>query len=220
MELTICPIITSAMIMQLLAGAGLIEADFSLKGDRALCCGAQGGGSFILSYPNIGNIFTDQIFSVRSHYLSRSCHCVLTGLYGQPQGLGADIYLLLISHLVVVALDVILLDELLQKGVLGSAICPFIATNICEPFIWKAFSPTTVNTDRGPDFESAPPSNPESSLCALNHMRAKCHQLQIEELSPGNMERSAQLDINKLTLHANDIHPMLFVPIPDEYLGR
>lgn len=36
MELGITPIITSGMIMQLLAGANLIEIDFSLKEDRAL----------------------------------------------------------------------------------------------------------------------------------------------------------------------------------------
>ena len=54
------------------------------------------------------------------------------------------------------ALLVILLDELLQKGYgLGSGVSLFIATNICESIIWKAFSPTTVNTGRGPEFEGA-----------------------------------------------------------------
>ena len=41
MELGITPIITSGMIMQLLAGANLVEVDFSLKEDRALFSGAQ-----------------------------------------------------------------------------------------------------------------------------------------------------------------------------------
>ena len=41
MELGITPIITSGMIMQLLAGANLIEIDFSLKEDRALFGAAQ-----------------------------------------------------------------------------------------------------------------------------------------------------------------------------------
>ena len=40
MELGITPIITSGMIMQLLAGASLVEGDFSLKEDRALFTGA------------------------------------------------------------------------------------------------------------------------------------------------------------------------------------
>lgn len=41
MELGISPIITSGMIMQLLAGANLIDVDFGLKEDRALFSGAQ-----------------------------------------------------------------------------------------------------------------------------------------------------------------------------------
>lgn len=49
-----------------------------------------------------------------------------------------------------------LLDELLTKGYgLGSGISLFIATNICENIIWKAFSPNTINTGRGPEFEGA-----------------------------------------------------------------
>jgi protein transport protein SEC61 subunit alpha len=58
---------------------------------------------------------------------------------------------------------VILLDELLQKGYgLGSGISLFIATNVCEQILWKAFSPMTVNTGRGPEFEGA--------LLALVHL--------------------------------------------------
>ncbi|KAG8940756.1 translocon subunit [Tulasnella sp. 419] len=41
MELGITPIMTSGVIMQLLAGANLIEVDFSLKEDRALFGGDQ-----------------------------------------------------------------------------------------------------------------------------------------------------------------------------------
>jgi protein transport protein SEC61 subunit alpha len=81
---------------------------------------------------------------------------VVTGLYGPPSELGAGVCLLLIIQLVSAALIVILLDELLQKGYgLGSGITLFIATNICESIVWKAFSPTTVNTGRGPEFEGA-----------------------------------------------------------------
>ena len=81
---------------------------------------------------------------------------VLSGLYGQPSDLGAGVCLLLIIQLIVAALIVILLDELLQKGYgLGSGISLFVATNICESIVWKAFSPTTINTGRGPEFEGA-----------------------------------------------------------------
>ncbi|EPQ50476.1 SecY protein [Gloeophyllum trabeum ATCC 11539] len=137
MELGISPILTSGMIMQLLAGANLIEVDFSLKEDRALFSSAQKLFALIIS-------------------LGQATVYVLTGLYGQPRDLGAGVCLLLILQLVCAALIVILLDELLQKGYgLGSGISLFIATNICESIVWKAFSPTTINTGRGPEFEGA-----------------------------------------------------------------
>ncbi|TFK67154.1 SecY protein [Pluteus cervinus] len=137
MELGISPIVTSGMIMQLLAGANLIDVDFSLKEDRALFSGAQKLFALIIA-------------------LGQATVYVLTGLYGQPSELGAGVTLLLIIQLVVAALIVVLLDELLQKGYgLGSGISLFIATNVCESIVWKAFSPTTVNTGRGPEFEGA-----------------------------------------------------------------
>lgn len=51
---------------------------------------------------------------------------------------------------------VICLDELLKKGYgCGSAISLFIATNICETIVWKAFSPYTIQSSRGTEFEGA-----------------------------------------------------------------
>ncbi len=38
---------------------------------------------------------------------------------------------------------------------LGSGISLFIATNICETIVWKAFAPTTINQGRGTEFEGA-----------------------------------------------------------------
>lgn len=74
MELGITPIITSGMIMQLLAGANLVEVDFSLKEDRALFSGAQkrqyrAGPSSV-----VDTQITDVslVFSFRLDYLSRS----------------------------------------------------------------------------------------------------------------------------------------------------
>merc|ERR1712134_185953 len=69
---------------------------------------------------------------------------------------GAGNAILIIMQLFTAGLIVICLDELLQKGYgLGSGISLFIATNICENIIWKSFSPTTVNTGRGTEFEGA-----------------------------------------------------------------
>ena len=75
---------------------------------------------------------------------------VMTGMYGDPSNIGPGVCLLIIIQLFIAGLIVLLLDELLQKGYgLGSGISLFIATNICETIVWKAFSPATVNTGRG-----------------------------------------------------------------------
>ncbi|OMH79463.1 Protein transport protein SEC61 subunit alpha [Zancudomyces culisetae] len=135
MELGITPIITSGMIMQLLAGAQLIEVDYSLKEDRALFSGAQKLLALLITFGS-------------------ATVAVMTGTYGVPSSLGAGICLLLIIQLFVSGLISILLDELLQKGYgLGSGINLFIAVNICEDIVWKALSPLTVNSGRGPEFE-------------------------------------------------------------------
>lgn len=136
-ELGITPIISSGMVFQLLAGTHLIDVNLDLKADREQYQTAQKLFAIILSS-------------------CQACIYVLTGLYGQPSDLGAGICVLLVVQLVVAGVIVILLDELLQKGYgLGSGISLFIATNICESIIWKAFSPTTINTGRGPEFEGA-----------------------------------------------------------------
>lgn len=137
MELGITPIISAGMVFQLLSGTHLIDVNLDLKSDRELYQTAQKLLALILSF-------------------GQAVVFVLTGLYGSPSELGAGICLLLIVQLVIAGLIVVLLDELLQKGYgLGSGISLFIATNICESIVWKAFSPTTINTGRGPEFEGA-----------------------------------------------------------------
>lgn len=70
---------------------------------------------------------------------------------------GFSLLAFLSPQLFVAGLIVLLLDELLQKGYgLGSGISLFIATNICETIVWKAFSPTTINTGRGTVHAAAP----------------------------------------------------------------
>jgi protein transport protein SEC61 subunit alpha len=77
-------------------------------------------------------------------------------MYGDLGTIGAGNALLIIAQLFCAGLIVLTLDELLQKGYgLGSGISLFIATNICENICWKAFSPTTLNTGRGTEFEGA-----------------------------------------------------------------
>jgi len=137
MELGISPIVTSGMVMQLLAGSKIIEVDQSLKEDRALFNGAQ---------KLFGMIIT----------ICQGTAYVLSGMYGDVKELGFGNTTLIIIQLFFAGVVVLVLDELLQKGYgLGSGISLFIATNICENIVWKAFSPTTINTGRGTEFEGA-----------------------------------------------------------------
>jgi len=49
-----------------------------------------------------------------------------------------------------------LLDDMLNKGYgIGSGISLFIATNICENILWKTFSPITITTGAGTEFEGS-----------------------------------------------------------------
>ena len=93
MELGISPIVTSGLIMQLLAGAKLIEVGDTPK-DRALFNGAQklfgmvitvGQVWILVSYPNF-----------YSYLLLQAIVYVLTGMYGDPSDIGAGVCLLII----------------------------------------------------------------------------------------------------------------------------
>lgn len=56
MELGISPIVTSGLVMQLLAGSKIIEVDNSVKEDRALLCVlCQGPELSLLEFPARGS---------------------------------------------------------------------------------------------------------------------------------------------------------------------
>ncbi|KAK9123761.1 hypothetical protein Sjap_013363 [Stephania japonica] len=87
------------------------------------------------------------------------------GMYGSVGQLGVGNAILIIVQFCVAGIIVMCLDELLQKGYgLGSGISLFIATNIYETIIWKAFSPMMINAGRGPEFEGV--------VIALFHLQA------------------------------------------------
>ncbi|KAG5546058.1 hypothetical protein RHGRI_018284 [Rhododendron griersonianum] len=137
MELGITPIVTSGLVMQLLAGSKIIEVDNNVREDRALLNGAQKLLGILIA-------------------VGEAVAYVLSGMYGSVNQLGVGNAILIILQLCFAGIIVICLDELLQKGYgLGSGISLFIATNICESIIWKAFSPTTINSGRGAEFEGA-----------------------------------------------------------------
>ena len=121
MELGISPIVTSGLIMQLLAGAKIIEVGDTPK-DRALFNGAQ---------KLFGMLIT----------VGQAIVYVMTGMYGDPSDIGAGVCLLIIIQLFVAGLIVLLLDELLQKGKLkiielnSILICSFL-NNIIKVMVW------------------------------------------------------------------------------------
>ncbi|OWM88578.1 hypothetical protein CDL15_Pgr002345 [Punica granatum] len=145
MELGITPIVTSGLVMQLLVGSKIIEVDNNVREDRALMNGAQKLLGILIA-------------------IGEAVAYVLSGMYGSVSQLGVGNAILIIIQLFFAGIIVICLDELLQKGYgLGSGISLFIATNIWrvvssslhENIIWKAFSPTTINSGRGAEFEGA-----------------------------------------------------------------
>lgn len=137
MELGISPIVTSGLVMQLLQGVGLITVDENVKEDRALFNGAQ---------KLLGLLMT----------LGEAAIYVGSGMYGPVSEIGIVTASLIVIQLFVAGVICLLLDELLQKGYgLGSGISLFIATNICDSIVWRAFSPTTIQTVRGTEFEGA-----------------------------------------------------------------
>merc|ERR1719188_1931271 len=88
---------------------------------------------------------------------------VVSGMYGPLSEMGYLRATLIVLQLFLASIIVSCLDELLSKGYgFGSGTSLFIATNICESIVWKAFSPQTINRGRGAEFEGA--------LVALFHL--------------------------------------------------
>lgn len=152
--------------MQLLAGAKLIEVDQSNQEEKTLF--------------NTANKRIPRLSARSSLFIFCSCGscdlscpgCILRLLRNvrYPRGhriryilfifplrrLTSANAILLVAQLVFAGVLVILWDSLLTNGYgLGPAISLFIATNICESIIWRSFSPTTLPTNSGPQFEGA-----------------------------------------------------------------
>lgn len=137
MELGISPLVTSSMIMQLLQGVKIIDVNMASKHDKELFQAAQ---------KLFGLVIT----------VGEALGYLLSGMYGPVATLGLIKSILIVAQLSIAGVIVLLLDELLQKGYgLGSGISLFIATNICEIILWKSFSPITIRTEQGAEFEGA-----------------------------------------------------------------
>ncbi|OQR95792.1 transporter Sec61 subunit alpha [Thraustotheca clavata] len=137
MELGVGPIVTSGLIMQLLAGTKVLEVDQNIKEDRALFSGAQ----------KLLGIFIT---------IGQAVVYVMSGMYGDINEIGAANSILIIIQLTLSGLLLIILDEMLQKGYgLGSGISLFMASNICQNIVWDTFSPVSITTGRGTEFHGA-----------------------------------------------------------------
>jgi protein transport protein SEC61 subunit alpha len=94
MELSISPFVTSSMIMQLLAGAKLINVNMGSKADRERFQSCQ---------KLFGIIIT----------VGEALAYLLSGMYGDPAKLGPINCILIILQLTIAGIIVLLLDELL-----------------------------------------------------------------------------------------------------------
>ncbi|CCW68365.1 unnamed protein product [Phytomonas sp. Hart1] len=137
MELGISPIVSASLILELLVGMGVINYN---NNDRKQAAAFQGLQKLCAI------IFT----------IIEAVAYVSTGMYGDPRVIGLFMCSVIVMQLTISTLICILLDELMQKGWgIGSGSSLFIATNVCDTIVWKSFSPSTINTGHGEEFEGA-----------------------------------------------------------------
>lgn len=137
MELGISPMVTSSLIMELLAGVKIIRVDESNKEEKAVFNSIQKLLAIIIT-------------------IVEAVAYVMSGMYGDVKEIGFVLCVLIVVQLLTAGVICILLDDMLQKGWgIGNGTSLFIACNICETIIWKSFSPTTINMGRGTEFEGA-----------------------------------------------------------------
>lgn len=120
MELGIGPIVTAGLVLQLLAGSGIVSCDFSNPEDRSLFTCASKVVSLIL----IGVQASAFIFG---------------GIYGS---LNLIVAIIIFIQLLVAGLMLMLLDEMMQKGWgIGSGISLFILAGVAQRILWDSVLP-------------------------------------------------------------------------------
>ena len=120
MELGIGPIVTAGLILQLLAGSKMIQADMGNSEDRGLFTTAS------------------KVFSIVLTGVQASAY-IIGGMYGSLSG---NIAIIVFLQLIAAGLVVLMLDELVQKGWgFGSGISLFIMAGVAQNIFWQAFTP-------------------------------------------------------------------------------
>ena len=136
-ELGITPIITSSFLLGIMRAVGIISVDSNLKEDRILFDQATKFVAIVITF-------------------GQAMSYVIGGMYGPVHLIGTFNSFLLIVQLVIGGIIIIVLDELLSNNYgLISGISLFVATNISENIMWKCFSPFTVASERGIEYEGA-----------------------------------------------------------------
>jgi len=120
MELGIGPVVTAGLILQLLAGSGIITCDFSNPEDRALFTVAS------------------KFFSIVMTGVQASAY-IIGGVYGS---LDPRVALIVFLELLAAGVVIILLDEMIQKGWgIGSGVSLFILAGVAQNIIWDSLDP-------------------------------------------------------------------------------
>ncbi len=128
MELGIGPIVTAGLILQMLAGSGFIQVDFSNTEDRSLFTGAS------------------KVFSVILTAFQASAYLV-GGFYGNIDPVQSVV---IFVQLLAAGVVLMLLDEMIQKGWgIGSGISLFILAGVAQRIVSDLFSPfPAIQEDR------------------------------------------------------------------------
>jgi preprotein translocase subunit SecY/protein transport protein SEC61 subunit alpha len=128
MELGIGPIVTAGLILQLLVGSSIVQADMGNSEDRGLFTTAS------------------KVFSILLTGVQASAY-IIGGMYGTLAGTTAATVFL---QLIAAGIIVLLLDELVQKGWgFGSGISLFIMAGVAQHIFLSAFSPAGPVDDFG-----------------------------------------------------------------------
>jgi preprotein translocase subunit SecY/protein transport protein SEC61 subunit alpha len=122
MELGIGPIVTAGLILQLLVGSAIIQANMSDSQDRGLFTVAS------------------KFFSILLTGIQAAAY-IISGMYG---ALPTTVTIIIFIQLLGSGIIVMLMDELVQKGWgLGSGISLFIMAGVAQNILWQTFNPGT-----------------------------------------------------------------------------
>jgi len=119
MELGIGPIVTAGLILQLLAGSGMIQCDMSNPDDRMLFTTASKIFSFILIGVQASAYIVGGVYQLSDPRMS----------------------IVVFLQLIFAGLVLVLLDEMMQKGWgIGSGISLFILAGVAQGILWESLS--------------------------------------------------------------------------------